>query len=281
MRLGWDSGQVVRDVCSLASGAGGSTLALWEGGPSMGRSFRLLLAGTALAFVIATAVLATILAAPSRASAQANPERITIYDARITIQRDGSILVTEQITYDFGTDQRHGIFRVIPVQFRYNERYDRIYPIDVRSVRSDAPNAEYSVDSNGSSISIKIGNPDQTVTGVHWYQITYLARGRRNAFADHDELYWNAVGNQWDVPIGRATVRGSAPVAVSRAACFAGPSGSTAACEHAAIANGVAGFSHKEPRPPQSLTPPLSLPKGALAPPRPVLRDRGTLPPAL
>jgi uncharacterized membrane protein YgcG len=243
----------------------------------MGRSFRLLLAGTALAFVIATAVLATILAAPSRASAQANPERITIYDARITIQRDGSILVTEQITYDFGTDQRHGIFRVIPVQFRYNERYDRIYPIDVRSVRSDAPNAEYSVDSNGSSISIKIGNPDQTVTGVHWYQITYLVRGSLNAFADHDELYWNAVGNQWDVPIGRATVRVSAPVAVSRAACFAGPSGSTAACEHAAIANGVASFSQKGLGPREGLTVVVAIPKGVVAAPGPILRERWSL----
>src|SRR5260370_42230263 len=124
MRLGWDSGQVVRDVCSLASGAGGSTLALWEGGPSMGRSFRLLLAGTALAFVIATAVLATLLAAPSRASAQANPERSTIFDARITLQRDWSTLVTEQITYDFGTDHRHAVYRVTCALFRYYERYD-------------------------------------------------------------------------------------------------------------------------------------------------------------
>jgi len=162
----------------------------------MGRSIRFLLVGAAVSCAIATVVLAAILAAPSRASAQNNAERITSYDARIVIEHNGSILVTEQITYDFGTDQRHGIFRVIPVQFRYNGRYDRIYPIDVRSVWSDAPNPEYSVDSNGSSISIKIGNPDQTVTGVHWYQITYLVRGGLNAFADHDELYWNAVGNQ-------------------------------------------------------------------------------------
>jgi Predicted membrane protein (DUF2207). len=99
-------------------------------------------------------------------SAQTNAERITSYDARITIQHNGSILVTEQITYDFGTDRRHGIFRVIPVRVRYNGRYDRIYPIDVRSVWSDTPNPEYEVDSSGSSISIKIGNPDRTVTGA-------------------------------------------------------------------------------------------------------------------
>ena len=243
----------------------------------MERSIRFLLAGAAVSCALAAVVLAAILAAPSRASAQDNAERITGYDARIVIQHNGSILVTEQITYDFGTDQRHGIFRVIPIQFRYNGRYDRIYPVDVRSVWSDTPNPEYSVDSNGSSISIKIGNPDQTVTGVHWYQITYLVRGSLNAFADHDELYWNAVGNHWDVPIGRATVRVSAPVAVSRAACFAGPAGSTAACQHAAITNGVASFSQNGLGLREGLTVVVAIPKGVVAAPGPILRERWSL----
>jgi uncharacterized RDD family membrane protein YckC len=54
------------------------------------------------------------LPAPGRATAQASAERITSYHAGIAIQRDGSILVTEQITYDFGSSQRHGIIRAIP-----------------------------------------------------------------------------------------------------------------------------------------------------------------------
>lgn len=244
----------------------------------MRRPIRLILFGSAVVCALASVALAAILAAPSRVSAQDNAERITSYDAGIVIQHNGSILVTEQIIYDFGTDQRHGIFRVIPVQFKYNGRYDRIYPIDVRSVLSDTPNPEYWVDSNGSSISIKIGNPDQTVTGVHWYQINYLVRGTLNAFADHDELYWNAVGNQWNVPIGRATVRVSAPVAVSRAACFAGPAGSTAACEQAAITNGVASFSQNGLGPHEGLTVVVAIPKGVVAAPGPILRERWTLP---
>ena len=252
-------------------------MAWWEGGPSMGRSIRLLLAGVAVACAIATAALATIFAAPGRASAQINAERITSYNAGIVIQRNGSILVTEQITYDFGADQRHGIFRVIPARFKYNGRYDRIYPINVWSVRSDTPNPEYSVDSSGTSINIKIGNPDQTVTGVHRYQITYLVRGSLNAFADHDELYWNAVGTQWDVPIDRARIRVSAPVAVSRAACFAGPLGSAYACERAVITNGAASFSQHWLGPHEGLTVVVAIPTGVVAAPGPILRERWTL----
>ena len=238
----------------------------------MRRLIRWLLFGS----VIAAAVLATVLAVPRAASAQTGAERITDYNARIAIQRDGSILVTEQIVYDFGSDQRHGIFREIPVRLRYNGRYDRIYSVDVRSVESDAP-AQYTVDNNGSSASIRIGDPDLTVTGAHTYTITYLVRGSLNGFADHDELYWNAVGNQWDVPIGQATVRVSAPAAVTRAVCFSGPLGSAGSCQQAGVADGVASFSQAGLGPHQGLTVVVAIPKGVVASPRPVLRERWSL----
>ena len=217
------------------------------------------------------------LPAPGRATAQASAERITSYHAGIAIQRDGSILVTEQITYDFGSSQRHGIIRAIPVRLRYNGTYDRIYEIGVQSVDSpDAP-AQYTVDNNGSYLSIKIGDPNQTVTGEHTYTLTYLVRGSLNAFADHDELYWNTVGNQWDVPIDQATVQVSAPVDVTRAACFAGPVGSTAPCQHSGITSGVASFGQAGLGPNEGLTVVVAIPKGAVASPGPVLRERWSL----
>jgi uncharacterized membrane protein YgcG len=243
----------------------------------MGRSIRLLLTGVAVACAIAAAALAMILAAPAGASAQSGAERVISYDARISIQRDGSILVTEQITYDFGSDQRHGLFRVIPVRVRYNDSSDRIYWVSVRSVYSDTARSEYTVDSNGSAVGIRIGDPNRTVTGVHAYRLTYQVRGSLNRFADHDELYWNAVGNRWDVPIGRARVRVSAPVAVTRAACFAGPSGSTAACQHAAITAGVAHFSQDRLGPGEGLTVVVAIPKGAVASLGPILRERWSM----
>src|SRR6266581_5822946 len=149
-------------------------------------------------------------------------------------------------------------------------------PFDVRSVESDAP-AQYTVDSNGSSVSIKIGDPNQTVTGEHTYTLTYLVRGSLNGFADHDELYWNAVGNQWDVPIDRASVQVAAPAAVSRAACFAGPLGSANSCRQARITDEVARFTQARLGPYEGLTVVVAIPKGAVAPPHPVLRERWAL----
>ena len=123
---------------------------------------------------------ATALPAPGGASAQTGAESITSYDARIAVQGDGSILVTEQIAYDFGNNERHGIIREIPVRVRYNGSYDRIYSIHLRSVQSpDAPD-QYTVDNSGSYLGIKIGDPNQTVTGEHMYTLTYLVRGALN-----------------------------------------------------------------------------------------------------
>jgi uncharacterized membrane protein YgcG len=232
---------------------------------------RLLLA---VACAIGCAVVITMLAAPPGASAQTSGEKIVSYDASIAIQRDGSVLITEQIRYDLGSAERHGIIREIPVRFSYNSRYDRIDRVDVRSVQSpDAPH-QYSVDNNGTSVTIKIGDPDQTVHGQHTYRLAYLVRDSLNAFADHDELYWNVTGNQWKVPIDKATVRVTAPVAVSRAVCYTGPLGSTRSCEGGGIIGGAASFTQAGLGPQEGVTVVVAVPKGAVTVPGPVLRER-------
>jgi uncharacterized membrane protein YgcG len=224
---------------------------------------------------VAVAALAVGLAMP--AGAQSYPEKIVSYDVGIVIQHDGSLLVNERIVYDFGTDARHGIFREIPVRFGYNADYDRVYQLAVRSVRSpDAP-AQYEVNRTGSSVLIKIGDPGQLVTGRHTYELTYLVRGALNAFADHDELYWNALGTRWDVPIGQAVVRVTAPGAVTRAVCFAGPPGSAQPCMRASIANRVASFTQSGLGPREGFTVVVALPLGLMPPPRPLLVTRWSL----
>jgi uncharacterized membrane protein YgcG len=240
-------------------------------------SVRWLRAGCAVMGGTAAAVLAALLAIPGTARAQSGPERIVSYDIAITIQHDGTSLVTEQIVYDFGGQQRHGIFRQIPVRFSYNSGYDRVYPVTVLSVRSpDAP-AQYAVSNDGSSVTIRIGDPSRTITGQHTYQITYLIRGALNGFADHDELYWNAIGGQWDVPIGRAVVRVTVPGTVTRAACYAGPLGATTSCDRASTAKTAATFTQSGLGPQEFLTVVVGFPKGLVAPPRPILTARWSL----
>jgi uncharacterized membrane protein YgcG len=216
------------------------------------------------------------LPAARRASGPAGAERITSYAAQIMIRRDGSILVTETITYDFGSDRRHGIFRVIPVRLHYDGSHDRIYPVTVRSVRSpDAP-GQYTVHDDGSFVRIRIGDPAQTITGQHTYILSYRVRGGLTAAAGGDRLSWNAVGTQWKVPIDRATVQVGGPAAVTRAACFAGPFGSVLPCQRAGITGGIARFGQAGLGRHEGLTVVVAIPSSAVGSAGPILRERWT-----
>src|SRR5690349_20275605 len=152
-----------------------------------------LLAGVALG--------AAVVLAAAPASAQAG-ERIRGYDVELRVDANGVLQVTERIDYDFGTADRHGIVREIPERSRYDNSRDRINRVTVLSVRATAGTpAQFETSANGPALDVRIGDPDRTISGRHGYTIVYRVEGALNGFADHDELYWNAVGSEWSVPI--------------------------------------------------------------------------------
>jgi hypothetical protein len=63
-----------------------------------------------------------------------------------------------------------------------------------------------------------------------------------NAHASYDALYWDATGDQWNLPIGRAAVRVTAPATPIDAFCWAGPYGSNSSCQRTRITAGAATF---------------------------------------
>ncbi len=222
--------------------------------------------------LILSCVAAMTLWALAPANAQAS-EGIRSYDVKIEINADDSILVTETIGYDFGSAERHGIFRDVPTRQRYDDRYDRVYPLHVESVAATGgASAAFAVSAEPGGITrIKIGDPDVTVTGMHTYRLLYTVRDALNGFGDHDELYWNAIGDAWDVPIDHATVVVTGPRRFLAAACYAGPVGSHTMCDKKAIEGNTARFAQKGLLPFEALTVVVSLPKGAVAEPHPNL----------
>src|SRR5439155_565626 len=82
----------------------------------------------------------------------------------------------------------------------------------VRSVTATGgASASYETSRVGADLEIKIGDPDRTVSGDHTYDIVYSVRAALNGFDDHDELYWNALGTAWTVPIDDVTVAVDVP----------------------------------------------------------------------
>ncbi len=202
------------------------------------------------------------------------------FAADIEIQRDGTLAITESIDVDFLTLQdRHGIFRVIPVRYQWDAdpKMLRVYDVDVRSVRDGSGrNLTYDTsEGDGPNFSIRIGDADRIVTGQQTYRINYTVRGALNPFAEHDELFWNVNGGAWDVPMRlvSATVR-TAFDAFTTVTCFEGPRGSTKACR-SSFSPREAAFSATSALPTgDQLTIVTALRKGAVNAPAPILQRR-------
>ena len=152
---------------------------------------------------------------------------IASFHSAIAIQSNGSFNVTETILVDFGTLQRHGIVRDIPVVYDYDQTHNRIVNVSVISVTDqNGRSVPYAIQQNGSFLSIRIGDPNVLVSGSQSYVLHYRVEGALNGFADHDELYWNVTGGDWAVPIQQATATVSLPgPGLQRVTCYEGTTG--------------------------------------------------------
>jgi len=159
--------------------------------------------------------------------AGANPgEEVTSFSSDIVVSEDGTISVTERIDYTF-PEPRHGIYRDIPYRYEMDNEEVVIVPVEVISVEG----APYEIEKSKTTVRIKIGDPDKTVTGMQSYVIKYVVSGALRYFDDHDEVYWNVTGHEWQVPLRRVVAKVYLPDGVEtesiKMTCYTGPVGST------------------------------------------------------
>jgi uncharacterized membrane protein YgcG len=149
----------------------------------------------------------------------------------MTLRTDGSMHVKETITYDFDDAYgKHGIQRFIPIKVSYDTERNRVYPLT--NARASSPSgAPDDLDVSSTDVAtLRVGNKNETVSGVQTYVLDYDLGGVINTVGGGQELYWNAVGTEWEVPIDAATVTVTGPGPVQRDTCFQGGEGSTQPC---------------------------------------------------
>jgi hypothetical protein len=213
------------------------------------------------------------------AAAFAHASQIDEFDVEIVLEGNGTFVVTETLRVDFGNQQKHGIFRTIPVRYARTETVAGLpvsttYALRLRvlGVSGGAGEALSFVSyPEDRSVFTRIGDPDRTVTGKNTYVITYRVQRAINRFETHDELYWNVTGTEWEWPILHTRVRVHFPSEVRtedlKHTTFTGVRGSqtTVATErvgattYEAEADGLG--------PGEGLTFVLGFPKGVLEPP--------------
>jgi len=178
-----------------------------------------------MAFRLALAFLAMV-AAPVAAQRSLAIER---FAATIQVEPEGSIVVTERITARF-TGSWNGIFRTIPVKYRTPQGFNWTLGLALLSA----------TDEQGQPLRTEVSRERHYqkykiwVPGAHDVTRTVLLRYRATNglrfFTEHDELYWNVTGDEWDVPIEAASAVVELPPGATgvRAIAFNGAYGSTA-----------------------------------------------------
>jgi hypothetical protein len=151
------------------------------------------------------------------------------FDAQIYVRADGTIDVTENIEAQF-IGSWHGIYRTIPVE--YTDPHGLNYTLFIEDVSAtDDTGQKMKLEQNrqGRYLKFKIYVPaaeDTTRTIILHYRVLDAIR----FFADHDELYWNVTGDEWENPIELVTARIELPEGVTglHAIAYTGVFGSRA-----------------------------------------------------
>jgi len=158
---------------------------------------------------------------------RAETEIINNFNADIAIQKDGSVFVSENIIYNFGSNQKHGIFRDIPLTAVNGPQLN----INVSGVSNEIGQPyQYTASITNNVLRIKIGDPNVFVAGIKTYIISYQVYNAIRTFNNHEELYWNVTGNQWPVAIQNAKASVTlpdSPIPNVEMDCFTGLQGDT------------------------------------------------------
>ncbi|MDD3539619.1 MAG: DUF2207 domain-containing protein [Atribacterota bacterium] len=163
---------------------------------------------------------------PAEAAAVSSEYTIEDFSSEITVNQDTSLTVEERISVHFSVP-KHGIFRVIPVIYNSGGRTIRANLKVVSITDEMGKDYHYEESRYRQSINLKIGDPQETITGPHIYVIKYTISEVLLPYEDHDEVYWNVTGHEWDTIIKKSSAKVVSPFApITKIACFNGPFGS-------------------------------------------------------
>lgn len=189
--------------------------------PPLRRALLALLLGL-VALVLPAGV--AVAAGPAEGTLTAYPsvDLMPSMDSAFVLDKDGGVSVTEtiQYTFDSAVGARHGIYRAITVRQGVADRPEvyRYYALSDVSVSSPTgANTDVALVDNGSTVSIKIGSANRTVSGTQTYVVKYHLANVVNPFTDTQtaEFYYNVFS-------GDAIAKTRATVSVT------GPAGATA-----------------------------------------------------
>lgn len=154
------------------------------------------------------------------------PEQVKSFDVEMTLTRGDDLSVNERITYDFGLNERHGIYRYIPHIFVVGYRKIDVGLRLLSAFRDGQPEPVQEKHELEQTI-FRLGKEDETISGTHDYRLIYRLGRTIVATPKGQRLSWNVTGNGWTVPIKASTLSLDTPAVPTDVACFTGGYGAT------------------------------------------------------
>src|SRR6266481_2450762 len=133
--------------------------------------------------------------------------RIENFHSETVVMPDGTIDVSENIQAHFIGGPWHGLYRTIPVEYVTPQGLNYTLFLDVKRV-TDASGRTLKYESSRErhyrKLKIYVPDADNSTRKI---SIEYSVSDALRFFEDHDELYWNVTGDEWDIPIQAASAR--------------------------------------------------------------------------
>ena len=136
-------------------------------------------------------------------------EKIRNYEVTVQINKNGTLTVNEVIDYQFGEEFKHGIYRDIPLRSkRFGFDVHKSF-IKMNWIKRDGEDEEYTKNHFYEGIRYRIGSETELVNLYKTESIYELNYDIYNAVFEKDgiyQVYYNAIGQFWNVPIEQASV---------------------------------------------------------------------------
>ncbi|HEY9720145.1 MAG TPA: DUF2207 domain-containing protein, partial [Trichormus sp.] len=123
------------------------------------------------------------------------------------VNKDASLDVVEEIRQNFGQEPGHEFIRIIPENYATRtgaKLHTQLLMQDVKDENGDT--VPFEAKRVGDDVKIRIGSPNQAITGGHIYKIHYIVRRAIYFFDKQPEIYWNAIGSEWPYPVTAARI---------------------------------------------------------------------------
>lgn len=134
------------------------------------------------------------------------------YNVILDVKKDNKVNVTEEITVNFESSFKHGIYKFTPQWLKYTGKDGKTLKRKALVIDYRAEGENYSLDKVKKKARIKIGDANRYVNqGLKTYVIKYTYDMGKDPYKGFDEFIFHAYGDYWGTEIKNASIEVNMP----------------------------------------------------------------------